>query len=95
MVTVPEAFNHLTIAFNHQNRKSHCQPSNVSVFSKVLLTHFSVNELQRISKLKDLNSYLALKAAITSRRDINNFHSEYRIKSGHSRTPSFIEAKLG
>ena len=58
---------------------SHSQPPNVSVFSKSLFTHknthigkFSVNKFQIISKLKDWNSHLALKAALTSRYDVNS-----------------------
>ena len=50
---------------NRQNRISHSPPLIVSVFAKALVTHFSVNKLQRISKLKDW------KAAKTSRCNVN------------------------
>ena len=52
-------------AFNRQNRKSQRKPLNVSVFSEALFTQFSVNKLQKISQLKDLNGHLTLKAAKT------------------------------
>ena len=53
-------------------RKSQSQPTNVTVFSGVLFTHFSVNKLRRLSKLIDWNSHIALKAAITLQCDADS-----------------------
>ena len=60
-------------AFNRQNRKSHSQPPNVSVFSIALISRFSVSKAKesRISNFKDWNSHLALKSAVMPRRDVN------------------------
>ena len=75
---------------NCQNRNSHSQPPNVSVFSKALFLHFSVHKLQIISELIACNSHLALKAAITSQ-----YYFDYPVKMTHSRNSSYTDAKLG
>ena len=74
---MPEAFNKIIVKTESHKASSYDGPSNASVFSKALFTHFSVNKLQRISKLEDWNSHLALKANVNT-----------VIKSKYSRNPN-------